>query len=196
MNRIEGFKVANRGSYTARMNQLYHTNLTWWFGVTDRCLRIIVGILAVTSAVLAQSDHSGWGFGLAMFTALMAVVLNVLPVGEWEKNHLDLFRRWSNVRRQWERMEMSISSITDITKDLTKPVVEEMNELNAEKLRIESDEPAASRKYVSRCQKQVVQSLMGSKSPDEYMRHKIEQVFGAAQFDVRDAEEEVVTADC
>jgi hypothetical protein len=94
-------------SVTAGMNQRYHQKRaqkwTWW----NRSVQISVGIFAVLGAVLSSITPFVENFKLdlaalvvAGIAACVAVALNVLPIGMWQDSHLDLLRRWTDVREE------------------------------------------------------------------------------------------------
>ncbi|HWY85572.1 MAG TPA: hypothetical protein VNX28_02550 [Gemmataceae bacterium] len=59
--------------------------VAWWFGLADKTAKIAVAIVAVVAAVLALLGES-WKhaeIGWAIAAAVLAVVLNVLPFGEY-----------------------------------------------------------------------------------------------------------------
>lgn len=139
------FKITKSGAYVACVNQRYHLFMKTVYGWGDRILRIAVGVLAVFALVYTVSasvpeDPSFGEKAVAYATAFLAIALNVLPVNEWANLHLDFYRRWTHVRERWESLEIDCKRIA--SESIAEVhMIEEMEALNNEKHRIESDEP-------------------------------------------------------
>src|SRR5439155_12646904 len=62
---------------------------------------IIVGILAIVGAIVAvpSLDLPRPGFIIGLISVVAVIILNVLPVGDWAKTHGEMFRLWSELRK-------------------------------------------------------------------------------------------------
>jgi len=148
MTHSAGLDLAHRAIFLCRMNQDIHSEKKGRYGFWDRALRIGVGFLAVLSLTLSviscfQGVWSVWSWlsaGFSGLSAIAAITLNVVPAGDWEKHHLDLFRRWTSLRRRWENLQLRMESC-DPNTDVDRYQRDELEELSAEKHYIEADEP-------------------------------------------------------
>lgn len=95
-------------SVIAGMNQRYHQDRSSLFAWWDRGLKIAVGLLAVAGSVLAFSGPEWLSILIACVAAAFAIVLNVVPVGDWHCHHVELFRRWSDLREEVDAMIFGI----------------------------------------------------------------------------------------
>ena len=64
-----------------------------------------MGLLAVASLVLlfVAPTYTGWGtkaIFVALASAFFAICLNVVPLGDLQRDHVDLFRRWTDLREE------------------------------------------------------------------------------------------------
>src|SRR5260370_25508840 len=80
---------------TCGINQRYHQLLQWRFTWLDRIMKIAVGFLAALGFWFAIADRAPWGFIVGLVSLFAALALNVIQFGEWDKDHLDLFRQWT-----------------------------------------------------------------------------------------------------
>jgi hypothetical protein len=69
--------------------------------------------------------------GIALAAAVVAIILNVLPFATREKEHVDLFRQWTDLRESVEWLRHAIGD-----GDPSKRLVEELAELDARLHRI------------------------------------------------------------
>ncbi|HVV73550.1 MAG TPA: hypothetical protein VHI52_18900 [Verrucomicrobiae bacterium] len=91
---------------TCSINQRYHQRLEWWWKIADRTAKILVAVVAVAALVVTLLDEE-WKpteLWLAGIAAVLAIVLNVLPFGEYEKEHGEFFRAWSDIRIDTETL--------------------------------------------------------------------------------------------
>jgi len=102
-------------SVTAGMNQRYHQSYSTRWCWIDRGFRIAVGIFTVTGAMLAiaasanaSSSLALWSIGIAIISAILGVVLNILPFADWERRSSDLFRRWCDLREDVDALEFEL----------------------------------------------------------------------------------------
>jgi hypothetical protein len=146
------------------INQLYHQRLEWRFGFADKALKIIVGVLAVAGAVLAVPGiPTSWtwaAFIVASLSAVFAVALNIIPVGDKEKSHGEMFRLWSDLLKDALQEEHKTCEM-ESGKDVPKSVDEHLRELIGKKECLNASESAAWPKLLLRCQGDVNERKWG-----------------------------------
>jgi hypothetical protein len=147
-------------SVCAGQNQRYHQRRAHLWTRWDRGVRIAVGVLAVIAfslAIVATFRHSGlvdWlGVIAAFAAAVAAVVLNVMPLGEWSAQHLDLFRRWTDLREDIDALEF------DFQGDPTQELIDRLKALDATVHRICGTESVGPKKsLLDECYREEVRS--------------------------------------
>jgi len=151
--------------YTSEMNQLYHqrTAHKWW--LWDKAVKIVVCLLAVFALVAAITADFGEFYrateiGLAALAAIAAVILNVIPVGEWEAHSSELFRAWSDLRTCAELLEVKLQDYPD-DRDVESWLIDRYSELLSKQHQLNAEESAANRTLLLRCQEDVNQRLFG-----------------------------------
>jgi hypothetical protein len=137
---------------TCAMNQKYHHTLEWRYGMADKVIRIVVGVLAVVglAAAFGGPDHHTADIWLAVVSLVAALALNIVPVGDREKHHGELFRLWSDLRRDADREELKGCELGDDDK-ATGPCVERLSELLGKKDSLNATESAPWPKLIARC---------------------------------------------
>jgi hypothetical protein len=87
--------------FISGMNSRYHHVLEWWWGFLDKTIRVVVGILAVVGLILSVPgvDAPRAGLAIAIVSLVAAAILNIVPVGDWEKTNGEMFRLWSGLRK-------------------------------------------------------------------------------------------------
>jgi hypothetical protein len=90
------------------MNQFYHQRKTRKYWRQDKGVKIAVGILAMLalSATFLPESCKWLDILAALIAAVMAIVLNVVPVGEWEAESSEHFRAWSDLRICTEQLKV------------------------------------------------------------------------------------------
>lgn len=148
-NQEYGDKLAKLRS-TAGMNTRYHQRLEARFDWIDRGVRILVAVVAVAAVVLAVPPlaTAWWSFGVAAVAAALAVALNVIPVVEWAKLHGELFRSWSELRKDTLAEEHKADAVT--APDHHQ--LERLLELTAKAGTLDATEPFADEKLLRHCQ--------------------------------------------
>ncbi len=140
--------------FTAGMNARYHQREEMYWGRWDRGIRIAVGILAVFGLVFATPSMDVWHLGLAtaIISLIAAAVLNILPVGDWEKRHGELFRLWSDLRRDAVLEEQRVSEEDDGLQGVEQATVR-LNDLTSKVESLHANEPAPDMKLLKECEK-------------------------------------------
>jgi hypothetical protein len=139
--------------YTCAVNQRYHQILEWRSGFADRTIRILVGVLAITGAIFAvpQLNYPWLGFWVAVASAIFATVLNIVPVGEWQKFHTQMFQRWSDLQRDATTEEFKTCEHEG---NIPDHCVSRLQELLSEMESLHAMEPAPSIRLLNRCQEE------------------------------------------
>jgi len=141
--------------YTAGMNARYHQNCEDWFDWWDKAIRVAVAGLAVFGLVLAvpglDKDWPGanipwWGLVVAILSMVAAVALNVIPVVEKAKFHGEMFRAWSELRKEAVLEEhKTCDGSKDHHIDRLAELISKMESLNAR-------EPFPDSELLEKCQ--------------------------------------------
>jgi hypothetical protein len=139
-------------SFTAGMNQRYHQirehYWTWW----DRFCKILVAVLAIAAlcfSVVAWVLHD-WKWdaaavAIASAAAVAAIVLNVLPLGDWARIHQALFQRWTDLREDIDALRFTVGN------EPTDAQLARLKELEAKVHRICGTEPACNEALLEKC---------------------------------------------
>ena len=145
---------------TAAINQRYHQRLEWWWGAADKLVRILVGILAVASLVvtIAGSDFQTSAVVIGFASVIAAIVLNVIPLGDREKFYGEMFRRWSDFRKDAEKLGRYLSESNDKP---SKADIELLRELEGKQHALDADEPAPWRRLLRESQEDQNESIWG-----------------------------------
>src|ERR1700733_10077170 len=92
--------------FIAGFNARYHHYLEERYEWRDKFIRAVIAVLAATGLVFSINDAPPWGFIVALVSLMAAVVLNIYLVGDWEKEHGELFRLWSDLRKDADLEEI------------------------------------------------------------------------------------------
>jgi len=128
------------------MNQRYHQSRASLFARWDRRVKIAVGLLAVAGAVLAFSGSVVWSVIISCLAAAAAVVLNVIPISDWHCHHVELFRRWTDLREDADAL------LFDLNDDVPPELIARLKSLDAKLHRICGSEPEADSRLLVECQ--------------------------------------------
>jgi hypothetical protein len=90
----------------------------------DKGIKIGVAALAVVALLATFLPESvKWlEVLIASLAVLAAVILNVVPVGEWMMEHAELFRSWSDLLLDVEQMQIRTRGLGIAAPDLFHPV--------------------------------------------------------------------------
>jgi hypothetical protein len=165
------------GRYVAHMNKLYHQIMSWRYGVLDRTIRVLVGILAIGSFTASLLAYPNAPFPIGAANALLlsfasmsaAIVLNVVPVGDFYKRSNESYRSWTTHSSRWENLENRFYTTT--SPDLAE-FLREVNELTTEKNHVESSESAAWPRLLARCQEKANATFFGDDVPSQRRKSK------------------------
>jgi hypothetical protein len=149
----EGRKHLWEINFISGFNQRYHHRLEWWWGMADKIVRIAVGILAVLGfwTVFPNSASSDTEFCIALAGVIAALVLNVIPLGDREKFHGEMFRRWSAVRSDAELQRTKLGGKAE-DDNLTTAVFDRILEITEHEQQLHADEPAPYRWLLKLCE--------------------------------------------
>lgn len=163
MTRDEFENEQYRISFTAGMNQRYHQSRAQLWARMDRGFRIAVGLFSVAGAslavVTATSDSIGWDAAsilIAGLAAVVAIILNVLPFGDWERWHVDLFRRWTDLREEIDALLFELNGAPD------EMLIGRLKQQDAKVHRICGLEPHPNEALLRKCYRDEDRSRRGS----------------------------------
>jgi hypothetical protein len=82
---------------------------------TNKAVKIGVAFLGVAAlcAVFLPHELKWLELTIAAFAAAAAIVLNVIPVGEWMMTAGEMFRAWSDLLLTAERLELKVIDLAD-----------------------------------------------------------------------------------
>jgi hypothetical protein len=169
--------------YTCRINQLYHQKKALKCWRWDKFVKIAVASLAVL-ALIATFWSEDWKTAehcVAGAALVAAIILNVLPVGEWEGHFSELFRSWSDLRTSAERLMIDLYDYADEER-VENWLVDSYSDLQSRKLGLNADEWEPDDKLLSECQRLVNRSFHGHDTYEEIMQARgavHDQVAGA-----------------
>lgn len=131
-------------SVQAGMNQRYHQAYATWWCIWDRLVKIVTAAAAVIGVMLSVATYgpqasvalSQAEIVLAIVTTIAAVALNVVPVGNWEQTHRDLFRQWTDLREDIDAL------LFDCEGEPDQHILCELRKLNAKIHRVCGQEPS------------------------------------------------------
>src|SRR5260370_28182557 len=84
-------------AFRAGFNLHYHQEVERTYSVCDRAIRILVGVLAVSALCFAVARKETGDIIFAFLSMVAALILNVIPIGDWAKREGELFRLWSEL---------------------------------------------------------------------------------------------------
>lgn len=147
-------------SITAGMNQRYHQHLADQAASWDFLIKIAVAIITAIGAVvsvMSWQKPSAKPLGnasaaLSVAGMLAAIVLNIAPSDATSKQHLDLFRRWSELRLDADALSVQFSDTQKESEPSPPFLITRYSELLAKKNNLNSLEPAPIRELLERFQ--------------------------------------------
>jgi hypothetical protein len=154
-------EVHNLG-YTAEVNQRYHQIKQRRMWLWDKWVKIGVALLALFAllAVFLPHEWKCLEVVAAVAATVAAVVLNVVPVGEWVTEFGEMFRSWSDLLLAVEQLELKARNFEE---DAAIPdhLVERLAELVSHQCQLDAMEPAPDDALLSRCQGDINQRTYG-----------------------------------
>ena len=148
--------------FTTGSNQRYHHCLEWWWGAIDKTVRIAVGVIAVLGfwTAFPNAATASAAFWIGLIGVVIALFLNVIPLGDREKFHGEMFRRWSDLRAESEVLEVKIGD-KEASDSAGQAITERVLELIARENQLHADEPAPYRWLLQKCEGDENESLHG-----------------------------------
>lgn len=151
--------------FTAGMSSRYHHFMESRWGFWDKTIRIVVALLAAAGLYFTLRDADVWhGFTASLLVAVVSLmatmVLNIVPVGDWEKRHGELHRLWMdmladvNVAKARAAEQADDERIEDREADFARELSEKADRLNA-------SEPPAKRNRVEFFYGEEAESIYG-----------------------------------
>jgi hypothetical protein len=123
--------------------------------ITTAAAAVVGVILSIATAGNSASPNLvWWSVALSIATTIAAVALNVLPFGNWEKEHRDLFRQWTDIREDLDAL------LFDCPADGSPDVrtICDLKKLDAKIHRVCGQEPEGNRRFIAECYQSEVQS--------------------------------------
>jgi hypothetical protein len=97
----------------AGMSLRYHKHCEEWYGWWDKAIRITVAVLAAIGLILAIRDYFPIGIIVAVISLVATMVLNIVPVGDKEKQHAELYQLWNELFKDCSMEQIRISERGD-----------------------------------------------------------------------------------
>jgi hypothetical protein len=148
-------------SYTAEVNQRYYQlkkTTTWRL---DKGFKIGVALLAVTAALFVFLPHDLKWLEVvsAILAVAMAIVLNVIPVGEWMTEYGEMCHSWNSLFIEIDRLKMRTRDIAN-EEAIPAHYEESLIDMNARQYELDQDH-AADDALLVRCQEEVNNRMYG-----------------------------------
>ena len=137
-------------TFTAGMNCRYHQILEFRWSVWDKLIRVAIVVLALADVLLSALEVHYWALGVAVAAGLIAIVLNIIPFGDWEKQHGELFRLWNDLRSDVE-LEETKTCHNDEDHTVEAHCVERLIEIQNKSNALHSMEHASNAKLLLEC---------------------------------------------
>lgn len=83
---------------------------------------------------------------LALAASAAAIVLNIVPLGAWDRDHVDWFRRWTDLREELDGLILNSEEDTP-----TDEAIQRLKEAEAKIHRISATEPLVNKSLKDRC---------------------------------------------
>ena len=151
--------------YTAMVYQRYYQlkrEQMWWW---DKAVKIGVAVLAVLALLAVFLPHDPVWKGIEIVAASLAlvaaIVLNVIPVGEWEAAYGEMFRGWTDLLVGTEQLELKAWDLADDA-DVPDHRVDRLAELVARQYQLEGDGPTPKDELLLVCQRYINESVYGT----------------------------------
>jgi hypothetical protein len=128
MNRRDFLQKQFELSVRAGTSQRYHQNVAQLWRRLDRAARFSSALFALLGATLAgmsilpAAQQPAWAMPVSMVLGLISAALGfgvlVMPVGTWELESQDLYRRWTDLRKDVDALEFELGDKPTATSTL------------------------------------------------------------------------------
>jgi hypothetical protein len=115
MTRDDFNKAQYKLSAQAGLNQRYHqrqANRWWWADAEAKILTAIFAVLGLGLSLAGwltdNPSIDGCAVIVSFLAAVGAIVLNVIPFGLWEREAVDRFRRWTDLREEADQLRLEL----------------------------------------------------------------------------------------
>lgn len=148
-------------TYTAEVNQRYYqlkyTSMWRW----DKIIKVSVAALAMlaTVCVFLPHEYKMLEFAIAFLAAILAIVLNVIPIGEWMVEHGEKCRCWNDLYICADKLRMMTRDIPD-DESVPSYLLDHLHDLGAKQYQLD-DEHTGDEALLGRCQEDVNQRMYG-----------------------------------
>lgn len=141
-------------TYTAQMNALYQQRVAWWWWVGDKITKVAVGVLAALALAAAIFGDHTLDVIAASLALVPAIILNVIPLGEKEAEYKHLFRAWTGLHRDSDKLSLKVANLGDDAK-VPEHLVEQLGEALSRLHDIGAEEPAPWEWLIVKCQEEI-----------------------------------------
>src|SRR5260370_1717139 len=151
--------------FTCGQNHRYHHYLERLWGVTDKVIRGLVAMLAIIVTILAVpgADSPPTGLVIAIFAPVVAAILNIVQVGDWEKFHGEMFRLWSDLQSDAEIEEHKLSHLGAVA-DIPEVFFDRFIDLTNKANNLHLAEPKGWKWLLKKCYEDQMESEYGVRS--------------------------------
>lgn len=159
--------------FTSGVNILYHQSYERWYRRWDRAFRLAVAVSAIASLCLTVKDVPPWGLILGIATALLAAFLGIYTLGDWEKQHGNLFRLWSSLREEIERASHRCQLLDD-SDDVAHHDAERLEDLAGKAAVLHGYDTAPNKSFLIECHEAETEALWGTgiRTPEEVEKER------------------------
>jgi hypothetical protein len=140
--------------FAACMNAKYHQIVAETFRRRDRIVRLAVGLFAMACVIASSFQRSNAEMQIAtvvtsVLSLIAAFVLNVVGFGDQYVLHRELLRRWLDLRRDIEILELDVQQLDE--GPVKESCIERYESIVNRKTLIAQDEPAPDEELLMKC---------------------------------------------
>lgn len=137
------------------MNQRYHQREAWQWWLCDTVAKIGTAIFAVAGLAMAiviafapasEAAHI-WEILVALCAAIGAIILNVVPFGEWANTSKEFLRQWTELKKKIVHLELDRVS----SDPPSQPSIDDLLKQQARAEEINGSESPARQKLLEEC---------------------------------------------
>jgi hypothetical protein len=134
------------------MNHRYHQAYATFWRAWDRCIKIVVVIMTVVSLVMSVPgfDYPWTALWLAVISSVAAFAMNIIPVGDWDKEHSEMYRLWSDLRSDVDAEELKVCMKSE-DDTVNGNVIDRLTELQTKSNALHSMERSVDRPFLEQC---------------------------------------------
>jgi hypothetical protein len=162
MQAAQFWEALHNLAYTAEVSQHYHQlqqGRMWWW---DKGAKTAVAALAVLAllVVFLPAQWTWLGSVSVPLATATALVLNLIPAGEWEMEYGERFRRYSDLLRDAEELAFHAPARGE-GEPVEPQLVERLIGLAGRQCRLDAQGPPSDEGLLWRCQGDVSERMYG-----------------------------------